>query len=136
MRQCKDCPKGSKRPALCPGPRCKTHWRAELRRRKEAAHDKYVQTTYGLAAGEYQQIYELQGGFCWICRRANGRVRKLAVDHDHSCCKELPACGQCARGLLCKTCNRLLGHLRDEPESFERAASYLRHPPAERMRNG
>lgn len=93
----------------------------------KAAHDAYVQRVYGLLPGEYDKIYEAQGGKCFICQRATGRTRALAVDHDH-------AIGdgkrEAVRGLLCKSDNRMLGFARDDPEFFERAALYLRRPPA------
>lgn len=104
------------------GTRCATHWREEKARRKAAAHEKSVQRTYGLGEGDYGRLYEMQGGTCAICHRANGRTKRLAVDHDH-------ATGA-VRGLLCSVCNRLLGHARDSAEFFERAAEYLRNPPA------
>lgn len=107
-----------------------------MRLRKQRTHDTYVQNTYGLVAGEYERLYEFQGGKCYICRRATGAKRKLAVDHDHSCCPELPGCGRCVRGLCCKSCNRTLGFYRDDPEAFERAADYLRNWPMRRMRDG
>lgn len=67
-------------------------------------------------------MLKVQGGACAICRRATGKTRRLAVDHDHQS-------GQ-VRGLLCKPCNRLLGHARDDVEFFERAGDYLSEPPA------
>lgn len=75
---------------------------------------------YGLTSEEYWKVYEYQGGKCAICQRATGKRKKLSVDHDHST-------GE-VRMLLCTRCNRMLGHLRDEPEAFERAADVLRHP--------
>lgn len=105
-----------------------THWRAEKLRRKAHNHEKRVQQTYGLQAGEYAQLYAFQGGFCALCRRATGASRKLSVDHDH-------ADGQ-VRGLLCRPCNTLLGHARDRVEFFERAKAYLEHTPYARMKVG
>ena len=80
--------------------------------------------TYGITAEEYWAIYEYQGGCCYICRRAKGTGRKkLSVDHCHTT--------GFVRGLLCGPCNRdVVGHLRDEPEAFDRGAAYLRYPPA------
>lgn len=79
--------------------------------------------TYGITEEEYWEIYEHQEGYCYICRRANGRRKRLSVDHCH-------ATGM-VRGLLCTSCNRnVLGHLRDDPAALERAAEYLRTPPA------
>lgn len=96
---------------------------------KEAArrtHDRYLRRTYGITVEEYEAILEAQGGFCYICRRANGRTRRLSVDHDH----KLGSGRQSVRGLLCRVCNNLLGHLRDNPELFARAINYLASPPA------
>lgn len=113
----------SRRPVVADsGSRCATHWREEKARRKTASHEKRVQTTYGLGEGDYGRLYEMQGGLCAICRRANGRTRRLSVDHDH-------ATGA-VRGLLCRPCNTMLGHGRDSVEFFERAVEYLNNPPA------
>ncbi|MFB9661562.1 endonuclease VII domain-containing protein [Glycomyces mayteni] len=108
-----------------PRGRCHTCHRATLKRRTAASHDAYVCDTYGLAPGEYQELYEAQGGRCFICQRATGASRRLAVDHDHKT--------GLARGLLCKPCNRMLGLARDLAEFFERAIEYLRDPPAQRV---
>ena len=125
-KQCKDClSEGvtTKRPAPHPGPRCKTHHRAEVKRRREAAWEKRMLATYGITADEYWAIYEAQGGRCYICRRATGKAKKLAVDHDH-------LTGE-VRGLLDLRCNRnVLGHSRDDVEFFKRAIEYLENPPA------
>jgi hypothetical protein len=128
-RPCKDCPPGGKRPAPNPGPRCATHWREEKRRRKETRHAAYVAKTYSLAEGQYAALYEAQGGVCAICRRATGKTRKLSVDHDHKCCDGPVSCGACVRGLLCRPCNDMLGHGRDDVEFFARAIRYRLKTP-------
>jgi hypothetical protein len=136
-KTCKDCKqelidgkikKLPKRPAVNPGPRCTTHWRAEVRRRKADNHEKRVQDTYGLEKGEYAQLYAFQGGLCALCRRATGASRRLSVDHDH-------ATGD-VRGLLCRPCNTLLGHARDKLSFFRRCISYLAYSPYRAMRDG
>lgn len=120
---CKDC-KSTTRPAPWPGPRCATCWRTETKRRKDAAHGSYVKRTYEISEAEYKALYEAQGGRCAICQRATGAKRRLAVDHNHKT--------GLVRGLLCKPCNRYgLGMFaRDDPTVFDRAAAYLRNPPA------
>lgn len=85
--------------------------------RKASAHEQRVQKVYGLGPGEYRRIYDFQGGKCFICQRATGASRRLSVDHDHKTGK--------VRGLLCRPCNDVLGHLRDDPEAFERGMNYL-----------
>lgn len=105
-----------------PGPRCATCHRERKKALKEAAHAAWILKTYGLTKEQYDQLYASQEGRCYICRRATGRTRRLSVDHDHKT--------GFVRGLLCRPCNTFLGHLRDDPEGFERGASYLRQPPA------
>lgn len=125
-KRCVDCRKEgitTNREAKYPGPRCYTHHRLRKKQQSEARHGAHIEATYGITAEEYDAIYKAQGGVCAICRRASGKRRRLAVDHDH-------ATGY-VRGLLCKTCNRnVLGHLRDDPEALNRAIGYLNHPPA------
>jgi hypothetical protein len=98
------------------------------RQRKEAAHNAMVQKVYGLGPGDYERLYALQGGTCAICKRATGKTRRLSVDHDHKTGK--------VRGLLCRPCNSMLGHARDEREMFKRAYMYLTNPPAGRLNDG
>lgn len=121
LKSCKDC--GSTTRALkAPGPRCATCLRALKKAQKRAAHGRWILKTYGLTLEQYEALYEAQGGVCYICQRATGKVRRLAVDHDHN--------SGYVRGLLCKPCNSVLAHARDDGEFFERAFEYLREPPA------
>ena len=125
-RRCKDCEPGSKRPAPHPGPRCATHHRAIRVERRTAAHGRYVEITYGITEAQYEAILKVQNGRCYICQRATGARRRLAVDHNH-------ATGE-VRGALCKPCNRdVLGHLRDDVGALQRAIDYLTNPPARRV---
>lgn len=125
-RVCKDCPPGDRpRPAPHPGPRCATHHRARQADRKATAHARMTERVYGLSGDRYTALKDLQGGRCAICLRATGATRNLSVDHDH-------ATGD-VRGLLCRPCNNLLGHARDEIPFFERAVEYLKNPPARRL---
>lgn len=134
-RRCVDCDPDARwpRPAPHPGPRCATHHRAVLKVRKARAHEAYVQATYGLRPGDYDRLYIGQGRRCWICQRATGATRRLSVDHDHKAgCGHDPgkACRRCVRGLLCRRCNDLLGHVRDDTDTLYRALWYLSNPPA------
>ena len=88
---------------------------------------------YSITAAEYAAILAAQGGACFVCRRKPG-AKRLAVDHDHSCCPGPVSCGRCVRGLLCRSCNRdVLGHLKDSVAALLRAVEYLQHPPAKRV---
>ena len=125
-KSCIDCADegiATKRKAPHPGPRCATHHRAKKRQRGSYNHEVHIWENYGITSEEYWAIYEHQGGFCYICRRANGKRKRLSVDHCH-------ATG-IVRGLLCTACNRnVLGHLRDDPAALERGRDYLKSPPA------
>lgn len=134
-RICKDCkaPQGgaTARPAPHPGPRCATHHRQVRKTRSQAASVAHVQNTYRITDQQYQALLDAQGGVCAVCQRARGVTRRLSVDHDHKCCPGPTSCGRCVRGLLCRHCNRdIIGFLRDDPAAFDRAAAYLRRPPA------
>lgn len=121
-RRCKECESGSKRPAPHPGPRCSTHHRERLKAARKAAHEARVGKVYGLKPGQYEALYEAQGGVCFICRLATGKTRRLAVDHDHKT--------GYVRGLLCKPCNSMLAHARDSVDMLERAIRHITEPPA------
>lgn len=59
---------------------------------------------FGLDSASYEQLLSQQRGLCGICESPpGGRWNRLAVDHDH-------ATGN-VRGLLCMTCNTMLGRL-------------------------
>lgn len=105
-----------------PGPRCVSHHRAKRRDRRNYTHSGHIMELYGITSEEYQAIYNYQGGTCAICQRARGLKRKLSVDHCH-------VTGE-VRMLACQPCNKMMGHLRDDPEAFERGAEALRNPPA------
>lgn len=89
---------------------------------------------FGITPEQYDQIMELQGGCCAICRRPPlPGERFLAVDHDHQCCGKGRGCPSCIRGALCKSCNQMVGFAQDDPETLQRAADYLDDPPARRI---
>ena len=91
------------------------------RSRSKAAHENRVVATYGLKRGEYDKLFEAQGGVCAICGQP--RKQRLSVDHDHKT--------GLVRGLCCRMCNgRLLTSARDNPETLRAAADYLENPPA------
>ncbi len=80
---------------------------------------------YGITSGQYDELLERQGGVCAICAGQNVDGRRLAVDHDHTCCPGLKSCGQCVRGLLCHNCNMGVGYFGDDFDKVMAAAAYL-----------
>lgn len=101
-----------------PGPkRCVTHTRAfDLRQRKQA-RARSIERTYGISAEEAHELLLFQGGRCWLCQKATGAAKSLAVDHDHQT--------EEVRGRLCGPCNQFIGRLGDDPAAAQRLVAYL-----------
>lgn len=132
---CVDCgPSVRPRKVTRPGPRCLTHQRARRKKYSETRWEAYILKTYRLTAKAYWDMYTDQGGVCAICQRANGRTKRLSVDHDHACCDKPPTCGECTRSILCGPCNKILGHLRDDPLAGLRIRDYLEYHHLKRIR--
>lgn len=70
---------------------------------------------YGITFDEYSVMVIEQLGCCFICKLP---TYELGVDHNHKTNK--------VRRLLCGSCNRGIGLLRDSPELCEMAAAYLK----------
>lgn len=66
---------------------------------KEYNKEYILMRLYGLTLYEYEELSDLQGGLCAICRKPPQKNR-LAVDHCHDT-------GE-IRGLLCSSCNQNL----------------------------
>ena len=137
---CKDCINEgvTTRRALvpgAPGPRCTTHHRREKRRIRELSHGRRITQHYEMTAEQYQLLYAFQNGKCWICQKATGAARKLAVEHEHGLegCTHPPdrGCPRCWRGLACKRCNRLIAFL--DVDALVRAIVFMTDPPARKL---
>jgi hypothetical protein len=73
-----------------------------------------LKARYGLTVADYERMLEEQRGVCAIC---GNEMDPPCVDHDHATGK--------VRGLLCKSCNWILGRAKDNPDIFRRAILYL-----------
>jgi hypothetical protein len=90
--------------------------KSESSERKKARH----LTRYGISLSQWNEMFHSQCGKCAIC----GQVDNLHVDHNH-------ATGA-VRALLCGTCNRGIGQLKDDPQVVRAAAEYLERHNATR----
>lgn len=97
-------------------PYCKQCVREDWRR-------SYRDGVYGLPQGTVAKMLAKQNYRCAVCRKQIGE--SASVDHDHSCCPELPACGKCVRGILCVKCNTYMGYIADSVEVYQSAIAYL-----------
>lgn len=77
--------------------------------------ERHLVRKYGVTQADYDRMFEAQDGGCAICGKK--QTRAFDVDHCHKTGR--------VRGLLCTSCNRMIGHAGDNPESLRRAADYL-----------
>ncbi len=88
-------------------------------RRKKTLH------RYGITPEDYSRMFEEQEGKCAICQSTDSEhpiTELLVVDHCHLTGK--------VRGLLCNTCNRGIGFMREETDRLLNAAVYLENADA------
>ena len=79
---------------------------------------KNLKFRYGITIEEYDRILELQNFCCAICNtHGDDLTKRLVVDHCHETNN--------VRGLLCPSCNRGLGLLKDSEDILESAIKYL-----------
>lgn len=67
---------------------------------------------------QHDRLVAANGNRCSICG-VEPTTRRLAVDHDHACCSGSVGCDNCVRGLLCGSCNLMLGNAKDDPTRLE-----------------
>ncbi len=88
------------------------------RKYKHVKKDRDLQSTYGIDLETYNRMLAQQNHRCKICHaHQDGLKRAMCVDHSHTTGK--------VRGLLCDTCNRSLGLLKDNVNTLMRAVYYL-----------
>lgn len=88
-------------------------------RTRVETRERHLVRNYGVTLAVYERMLTAQSGRCAICQRTEDSQRHgvFHVDHCH-------ATGT-VRGLLCRGCNHLLGHVKDDPAVLERAIAYL-----------
>lgn len=84
--------------------------------------DSYLQQKFDITLADYCRMVAAQDNKCGICGREEthtraGKVKALAVDHDHSTGK--------IRGLLCAECNQMIGKAKENRETLLSAIRYL-----------
>lgn len=99
----------------------KTRWNSRTPLKRLEQHLKYK---YGVTHSEFLKAWEKQGGCCAICKSElpdlmtyDNRKRGYAIDHNHDT--------GAFRGILCLTCNTLLGMAKDSKVVLESAIEYL-----------
>lgn len=77
---------------------------------------------FGISINEYNDMVAAQNNCCAICEKHEtavykGKIKALAVDHDHESGK--------IRGLLCQACNILIGYSNENEDTLIAAIKYL-----------
>lgn len=81
---------------------------------------KSRKTLYGVTREEWDAMFAAQSGHCAVCEAAEpGGNRPWHTDHCHRTRK--------VRGILCKRCNTVLGHVKDDANVLRQLIHYLRH---------
>lgn len=79
---------------------------------------------FGLTKEEYDEMFLNQNNCCAICGSStNTSSKDWSIDHCHATGK--------VRGVLCHSCNLILGHAKDNTAVLEKAVKYLNeHSPS------
>jgi len=77
-----------------------------------------LQKLYGITIKDYNSMLEQQNNKCKLCENSFQQNKKIHVDHCHNTGK--------IRGLLCVSCNRGLGYLKDDKDLLLKAVKYLK----------
>jgi len=88
------------------------------KRKESGTRYDHFQRKYGLSREEYHEMHEERDHKCDICgQESDHRYDKLCVDHCHTTGK--------VRGLLCFSCNVMLGQCKDNIDRLQNAIYYL-----------
>ena len=85
--------------------------------------ERHLVRKYGVSLVDYERMLADQDSRCAICHCEPSSQSHGVFHVDH--CHKTGA----VRGLLCRGCNHVLGHLKDDRNSLERAITYLETVP-------
>jgi len=90
---------------------------------EQVLNTRYIRL-FKLTLKEYNDLFKKQNGRCAICgkkeivKHKNGKIKRLAVDHNHKTKK--------VRELLCNMCNTGIGRFRDDLKLLGKAIDYIK----------
>lgn len=86
---------------------------------KARSRREWLKRKYGLTPDQWTHLFQMQQGACAICRSPSpGSKRGWHTDHDHRTHR--------VRGILCHSCNVMLGAARDSVTILDLGKAYLR----------
>lgn len=92
-------------------------------KKRDVNRRSHLKSTYDMTVEQYDEMLAAQGGGCGSCGgqetrlHQNGRLRSMAVDHDHKTGR--------VRGILCQRCNITLGLCEEKPEVLMQVIKYI-----------
>lgn len=93
----------------------KARWRAA---NKHKTRDSRLRQQYGLSQDDWNVMFAAQGHCCKICKGTTTNSTGWHTDHDHLT--------NLIRGILCSSCNWMLGAAKDSVATLAAAIEYLR----------
>jgi hypothetical protein len=98
--------------------------RGKVRRRtpegQRKGRDRDLRRHYGIGLDDLERMIRAQDGRCAVCSDVFQSDKHTHVDHCHFT--------GVIRGILCVTCNLMLGHAKDDPKRLLAAVQYLELP--------
>ena len=128
---CVDCSTPCRPKAQTDYPRCRKclvkHNSSNKPTRKEYSRNWHLYKKYKITSDEFDTLFVVFRGRCSICdvvltypTQTRGQPPTTAVlDHDHHTGN--------IRGILCNSCNKGIGLLKDSPEILTKALEYLKN---------
>ena len=101
---------------------CQAQYSKQYRARfPDRSTDASIKYKYGITLDQYKEKLNDQGNACAICQTKipGGKKDSFFIDHDHETGK--------VRGLLCRSCNLMIGHAKDDTQLLATAIGYLVH---------
>lgn len=118
-------------------PLCASHQDAKERAQRAGRNARARERDRGVAEDDRGELWDAQGKACICGRTLHTAAKAPTLDHSHRRARthqhpEDQACRQCARGILCDTCNRILVG-RYSPAQLRAVALYIENPTAARL---
>jgi len=103
---------------------CSNKKRNEYRRKNpHILKNEKLRATFGISLDEYKSKLIQQRGVCAICGQPEtalgrtGKIKMMSVDHNHETNQ--------IRGLLCDSCNHMIGNAHEDVSVLDSAIRYL-----------
>ena len=128
---------GGKRKIYCSPECCKLDWARGNGAKRKASILKFDQSTkgrigqrkynlkkkYDITAKDFDNMFTRQNGKCLGCQKTITR-NVVKNENNHACVDHNHETGK-VRGLLCDSCNRGLGYLKEDKATLRRLMAYL-----------